>query len=326
LKSLKYIALVLFSFLWLLGCSKDISGWFFERGLVKDDYRYGDLYRMSNLSQFKELKEICPPNSNLKKTSTHLILAGDSFTEKGRIDSSFFASKDYTYVRVDEESSVSIDFAQSNILIIETVERHFRERFGEVWKGVNLEKNINQESDKKSLFDKLLVWELPYSTELHESILFGYDGMQKVREWKANINFNLFNRIDDNVRLNKSEEYLLYYLPSESGISSGFDKISDEGIDILVANVNATYLYYKSLGFENVILSIIPNKTSILGTDLGSYNELLSRVQNHKNLIMPVLNVYEPFKRIDVKSYAKGDSHWSCAGQAEWVALANTFL
>ena len=318
--------MVLFSFLWLLGCSRGISGWLYEKGLVKDDYRYGDLYRMSNLSKFKELKEICPPKSNLKRTNTHLVLAGDSFTEKGRIDSSYFKAKDYTYVRVDEVSSVAIDTAQNNVLIIETVERHFRERFGEVWKGVNLDDEIKESSRNKSLFDKLLDLELPYSTELHEGILFGYDAMQKVREWKANINYTIFNRVDENVRLNKSGEHLLYYLPSVSGISSGFDEIENEEIDVLVANVNATNDYYKSLGFNKVILSIIPNKTSILGTDLGTYNELLMRVQKNKNLKMQVINVYESLQKMGLQSYAKGDTHWSCVGQTEWLLLANELL
>ena len=316
----------MFSFLWLLGCSKDISGWLFEKGLVKDDYRYGDLYRMSNLSEFKELKEICPPKANLKKTSTHLVLAGDSFTEKGRIDSSYFAASDYSYVRVDEVTNIPIDTTQNNVLIIETVERHFRERFRDVWQGVKLEKEFGESLKDESVFDKLLAWELPYSTEFHQGILFGYDAMQRIREWKADVNYKLFNRIDENVRLNKTEEHLLYYLPSEPGISSGFDVIEDEEIDNLVKKVNATYKYYKFLGFDKVILSIIPNKTSILGKDLGTYNELLLRIQRHKGLIMPVINVYDSFEEMGENSYAKGDSHWSCTGQESWLKLTNASL
>ncbi|AWV98945.1 hypothetical protein [Arcticibacterium luteifluviistationis] len=325
MKILKYIVLVLAAFLWLEGCSTGLSTWLFERGLVKDDYRYGDLYRMSNLSKFRELKETCSTRNLKKESGTHLVLAGDSFTEFGRMDSSNFVASKYSYIRVDGNADVQLDTSAFNVLVIETVERHFRERFVDVWDGVNVVSNqiVHSVVEKPSFLNRLINLEMPYSTELHEGVLFGYDCMMTIRDWKAALNYKLFDRVDDNVRLNKTGEHLLYYLPSEPGISSAFDEITKSEIDSLVNYVNATALKYKEQGFDKVILSVIPNKTSILGRDLGNYNQLISRIQNHPNLKTQVLDAYGILNKLGAEGYAKGDTHWNCQGKLAWETELN---
>src|SRR5690606_5609174 len=107
LRIVKYIVLTLFSFLWLAGCSSGIARWMFEKNLIKDDYRYGDLYRMSNLSQFKELREECKMPEVRKVANTHLVLAGDSFTEEGRIESDYLSAAKFSRIRVDGATHVN---------------------------------------------------------------------------------------------------------------------------------------------------------------------------------------------------------------------------
>ncbi|UBM60103.1 hypothetical protein LAG90_05540 [Marinilongibacter aquaticus] len=327
MRIVKYIALFLCSFLWLLGCSNDLSKYLFAHHLVKDDYRYGDLYRMSNLKQFKALKEDCNTLKVQATPHTHLYLAGDSFTEEGRIEGNQFAASDFTRFRVDQVSAFPMDKSQHNILVIETVERHFRERFAEPWKGLRLvdEENKDQipEADSRSLWTKVWDFSLPYNEELHQSILFGYDWTMKVREWKAALNYTLFDRVDEHVKLSKNQAHLLYYLPSEPGISSAFEVIDNEEISNLVRNVNATYSYYKNLGFDEVYLAIIPNKTSILGQDLGEYNRLAERIERAPDIKMPVIDAYQEFMKLGEKAYALGDTHWSCEGQTYWVNAVN---
>lgn len=320
--------MVLAAFLWLEGCSSGLSTWLFEQGLVKDDYRYGDLYRMCNLSKFRELKETCQTPNLEKEANTHLVLAGDSFTEFGRMDSSNFVASKYSYIRVDGKTDIQLDTSDFNVLVIETVERHFRERFVGVWDGVNVvsDKVTHSAEVKPSIFKRIIDLEMPYSTELHEGVLFGYDCMMTVRDWKATLNYKIFGRVDDNVRLNKTGEHLLYYLPSEAGISSAFDNISEEEINGLVAQVNATKQKYNALGFDKVILSIIPNKTSILGRDLGEYNQLISRVQKHPKLQMQVLDAYGLLNDLGADGFAKGDTHWNCIGKLAWETELNREL
>ncbi|MGR3810054.1 hypothetical protein [Jiulongibacter sp. NS-SX5] len=324
MRILKYIALLFFAFFWFLGCSPKAAKWMAENGLVKDDYRYGDLYRMSNLSKFKEEKPVCQNQKPEKQENTHLVLAGDSFTEDGRMAADDFAAKEFTKIRVDQVSYVELDTSDQNILIIETVERHFRERFAEQWNGVSLIEPREMEEDQSFL--ELVNFDMPYSLELHNTVLFGYEMTMKIREWKSWINYQLFDRVDDGVALSKNGEHLLYHLPSKSGISSAFDEISDEEIDALVKHVNETQEYYSSVGFDKVILSVVPNKTSILGTDLGTYNKLVSRIQKHPNLQMPILDSYTEFSKLGAAAYALGDTHWSCEGQYYWLKEANSII
>lgn len=291
-----------------------------EKGLVKDDYRYGDLYRMANLPQFKEMKPDCKNPEPQKMNDIHLVLAGDSFTEDGRMAADDFVAGKFDKIRVDQQSYLELSPENQNVLIIETVERHFRERFSDQWHGISFDK---PEERELSFYERLIHFSMPYSTELHSTVLFGYDFTMRIRECKALMNYTLFNRVDEGVRLNASKEHLLYHLPSKKGISSAFDSISEEEIDELVKNVNATKEYYLSSGFDKVILSIIPNKTSILGKDLGSYNELIKRIQNHPALNTPVIDVYTDFEKMGPGAYALGDTHWSCEGQYLWLEKAN---
>ena len=75
-----------------------------------------------------------------------------------------------------------------------------------------------------------------------------------------------------------------------------------------------------------MILSIIPNKTSILGKDLGNYNNLLARIENNSKLEMPLISVYKEFEKGGSKFYDLGDSHWNCKGAQIWINKVNDKL
>lgn len=326
---MKYVFLILFAFLWYLGFSKDLSKCLFEKNITKDDYRYGDLYRLSNLAQFRVPVDKCV-RSKIKKTpNTSLILLGDSFVEKGRIDSNNFKSENFQRFFIADTIFTKINKSKKNILIIETVERHFRERFIKPYKNLQLTDNqeIKNKISEKNYLKDILAYEVPYNTERHESLLFSSDFFLTFKEWKAWLNWKFFDRIDEKVFLSKNGKHILYYLDAQpSGITSCFDKISDEEINILVQNVNETYNYYKNLGFDEVYLSIIPNKTSILAPDLGKYNHLIERIQQHSAFKIPYLDIFTPIKRSKTLLYDIGDTHWNCQGKQIWIDEVNRKL
>lgn len=324
MKFLKYAALVIFSLLWFVGCSPTVATWLNKNGVIEDDYRYGDLYRFANLQEFRVPVQQCETPQTVKKIPVHLFLSGDSFTEEGRIEAAHFVSDEFTRNFVAEDSYVNLSPNKKNILIIETVERHFRERFDSTYSFVK----VNQVQPKlnNSLWDQLLAWEIPYKTELHESVLFSADFFLTIKEWKATLNQRLFGRIDDNVRLSADGKNLVYGLAVKPGINSSFDEISDDEIKRLVANVNVTYSFYRNKGFDEVYLNIIPNKTSILATDLGEYNHLIERIQLHPDLKMPVIDSYKSLKSGGNKFFDKGDTHWNCEGKQPWVDEVNRKL
>jgi hypothetical protein len=180
---------------------------------------------------------------------------------------------------------------------------------------------------KKNFKDRLINYELPYNAERHESILFSSDFFLTFKEWKAWMNWKLFNRIDEKVILSKDKKNLFYHLDAQpSGVNSCFDKISEEEINLIVENLNKTYQNYKKVGFDEVYLSIIPNKTSILGTDLGEYNHLIERIQRNPELKIPFFDIYTPYHNSKKPLYEKGDSHWNCEGKKIWLNLVNSKL
>lgn len=324
-KIIKYLVLIIFSFLWFLGCSKTVSDYLFDQKILKDDFRYGDLYRLSNLPKFKKPLELCKEVSIKEKVNISLFLAGDSFTEDKRISKKDFVANSYFRGNVADPNEDLPIIATKKVLIIETVERHFRERFTEPWKNWGYEKNQSKKKDLISI-PYLLSQSMPYNEKLHQASLFGFDFFLHIKEWKAMINYSLFNKIDEKVFLSKEKNNILYYLDIEPGLSSSFDNIEEKEIDKLVNNVNLTYKYYKSLGFDEVLLSIIPNKTSILGRDLGNYNNLVLRIENNSKLEMPLISVYKEFEKGGSKFYDLGDSHWNCIGEQIWINKVNKKL
>ena len=165
-----------------------------------------------------------------------------------------------------------------------------------------------------------------YNTERHQAVLFGYDFVLKIRELKAVFNEKVFNRLDPNVAVSPDKQHLLYNLDVKAGINSSFDAISDDEIEKEVANINATYDYYKQQGFDEVVLSIIPNKTSIVAPTMGKYNHLIERIQQHPKLKMPIIDTYTPFSQHPEKYYELGDSHWNCKGKQIWVDGVNALM
>ncbi len=327
---MKYFFLILFSLLWFLGFSGSMAKWLYEKGISQDDYRYGDLYRMSNLAQFKAPLQQCTVPQNLPVGNTSLIIMGDSFTEKERIEKKHFKGlSNYNRYFITDTIKVKLDTSKRNVLIIETVERHFRERLSKPFTNLKVmeHQTVLEKTNERNLKDRLLNYNVPYNTDRHESILFSSDFFLAFKEWKAWLNWRLFNRIDEKVILSKDEKYLFYQLDAQaSGINSCFDQISEEEIKLMVDNLNKTYKHYKKAGFDEVYLSIIPNKTSILGTDLGEYNHLIERIQKDSALKTPFLDIYTPYHNSKKILYEKGDSHWNCEGKQMWLDLVNAKL
>ncbi len=127
---------------------------------------------------------------------------------------------------VAEPSQVNLDKTKKNILIIETVERHFRERFAKPYRNLQPTNNqtIKYKIKEENILKSALEVDVPYNTERHETLLFSSDFFLRFKEWKAYLNWKVFGRIDEKVVLSKDQKYLLYYLDAQpNGITSSFD-------------------------------------------------------------------------------------------------------
>ena len=323
---IKYLAILFFGFLWFLGCSRSSVVYLVDNGIVKDDFRYGDLYRLSNLSAYKMPIEKCNAPFTGKKVAMSLYLAGDSFTEEGRVKPSEYATDSYQRVFVAEPNYNLVLDKGKKILIIETVERHFRERFTNApwndWRTPESKVELKKPPFFEGVYQRILALEVPYYEEMHEAVVFSSRWALKIKELKADFAYKVFNRTDPAVNVVKNE--LVYDLDVEPGISSVYDVVTNDEINRLVKNANATYERYITMGFDEVYLSVIPNKTSLLIKNDTDYNNLIERFESNPNLKMPLISVWNEFSKKNY--YEKGDSHWNCEGQKIWVDKVNERL
>ncbi len=319
---LGHIVLVITAILWFLGCSPQSMRWLSQHGWMADDYRYGDLYRFSNLAQFRSLQTPCrlahPPE---RQGNTHLVLLGDSFTEEGRLDASDLAFEKLTRLHIAAGGQVQLDTHQRTILVLETVERHFQERFLQPYQQLQVNDPGSYQSNPT---ESWLDFRLPYNEERHQAFLFSTELFLRIKEWKAWLTHRILGRVDDHVFLSQDEQHIFYSVDHEPGLTNGFQPISEAQITHYVQSLNETYAQYRRLGFDEVYLSIIPNKSSILGKDTGKYNQLVARIQSHPNLNMPFVDMLTPLEKLKEVGFAKGDTHWTCQGQNEWLQRLNS--
>lgn len=334
-KILKYTILLLAIYLWLQAYSPLV---YKSSRLFPDDYRNGDLYHLSYLPQFKEKLPICNAEQNgQKEVNVNLFVIGDSFTEEQRVSKNDIIASNYTNIHWSKKTDIQLDTTKKNILILETVERTFKEHFSQEVDNFNLGK-INQVISKEKSWKRILKEEIDHTVafifpksesieQRFEASLFSYDFFLKFRELKANLNNIFFDRIEKKVVLSKDKKNIFFSeeaSPTDS--HSAFYPFSDIEKNVLVRNINAARKKYLATGFDEVYLSIIPNKVSILAQDLGNYNHLIERIQLDSNLKTPIIDTYSEFRQNPTKYYLKSDSHWTCEGRDLWLKKVNKIL
>jgi hypothetical protein len=332
IKFIKISVILLAIFLWIQAYSPLV---YKSTGLFPDDYRNGDLYRLSYLPQFKENAIKCSSAPISKKfdqvTRSHLYIIGDSFTEEERVSRKDFPVEKYSYIHWAKQANIQLDTLKRNILILETVERTFKEHFVQEANNFIIGNKVEteivpQSSWKGQLISKIksvISFCFPDKEGIEqrfEHTLFNYDFFLNFRETKAMLNQKLFGRVEKKVVLSKNEDSIFYSEEADStDHHSAFYPLTQSEIDLFVKNINQTKEKYLKAGFDEVYLSIIPNKVSVVSPDLGKYNHLIERIETDKRVQTPLIKTYEDFKKSPQKYYLKSDTHWNCEGRNLWL-------
>lgn len=337
MKFLKYTVLVLGCIIWACGLNPTLLGLVGEYKLITDGYQYGDLYRMANLSAFKDPKKPClayiPPAKKQSAKKVHLYIIGDSFTEEERVSQQDFAVDAYTRVHWSEMLHVKLDTSETNILLLESVERHFRQHL-EAPVSLILPDSATfiQKVVSSKFMNKLDdAFNGKQAQDRFEALLFQNEAFLKVKEWKADFTYHFFHRVNTSVTLVDNDRSVVSYMDTDTPhITSAFSKIRDSELDSLVLNLKLSKDSALKMGFDFVALSIIPNKVSVIHPEYDAYNRLIERVYQHPGLPMPYIDVLADFRKMGAASYLKGDSHWTCEAQSLWLnkvnALINNFV
>lgn len=358
---IKAIILLTVIFIWIQSFSLGIFFLMKEKGIFPDDYRYGDLYRLSYLKKFKGNleKSIEHKFSGHKKPSsaTNLYILGDSFTMEDRVNKDDFDVSQYRQIHWLNFETINLDSTKRNILIIETIERYFKERFSKDVHNIELQqdkittivpspirklpfigKAINYLSTNfpsefqflKNEFNFYKNSKFPSSSDIEKRLeitLFNYDFVLPFRELKASINYEFFDRVEKQIILSKNHEHQFIYQEADSTNNySSFYPVTQFEIDTFIYYVNKTRDYYLKMGFKDIYLSIIPNRVSLLAPELGIYNHLVERIQDSPNLSMQPLDIFHIYQKNPIIYLSKSDTHWSVEGRNEWLKMVNSEL
>ncbi len=301
--------------------------------LQSQKYIYGDLYGLAYLPKFKLQEPIRPRtvpfNKNPSTKIVNLFLVKDSYLGKDFItnDSLFSHLNSYHDTQWGMESvffDLKSDTRNINILLFETVERYFLQRFSDtsvVLKKAMSRKNIIRPSKfLDQIFNKQIEANL-------ENCLFDYAFCNLFKELKATAIYNLFDRLNAKVEISNDKDYLLLTETTDNtSRTSSFYKLSSLEIEQYINTLNAITIKAKSVGFDEVYLSIIPNPVTIVDSGRGTYNNLIPAIQNNPNLKMRVIDIYKPFKKSHLELYSKSDSHWNQDGFYLWLEQFNKQL
>src|SRR5690554_1929986 len=337
MKMLRIAVLIVFGGIWLLGVSdyEKVFPYLYRWGLIEDEYRYGDLFNLSKLPQFKEEMVKCTTPFPLEKKSDcplHLYALGDSFLEPQRIDSSDFIADAFHFVKWDNYLHFNLDTSALNVVLIESIERHLRQHFETPVDHYFVPDSVTYVRKWKDMrwMSRLDDFFRSSRAEDQLSLIISSNRLGiAFKELKSSLNFNLFDRTESGVTVSDDKKHIVYYLDTDTlnyPITSGFAKISDSRIDSVVNAINQTATQLKAMGFDHLIISIIPNKSTILMPDYGTYNHLVERIQSHPDLSTPFVSIINEYRALGEKSFLHSDSHWTCEGRAIWVKKTNELL
>ena len=329
--------IVAFSTIWYLGFTdySSVYPYLYRWGIIEDEYRYGDLFNLSHLPDFKEEMAKCeskPATSKQTSRPIHLYTLGDSFLEPQRVDSSDLIADQYHFMKWGGSMHFQLDTSAVNIVLIESVERHFREHFSvspvhyfiadsadfvEKWERKGWMAEIDNFFSSDRVGDQISL------------LLTGNSIGLKFKELKSSFNYHVFNRHESGVTISDDGRDIVYYLDTDTlnfPQRAGFSNITESKIDSLVNTLNQTKEALLRMGFDHFIFSIIPNKSTIVMPDYGIYNRLIERIESHQDLEVPYVSTIEEFRAMGKNAFLHSDSHWTCDGRLIWLKKANEAL
>jgi hypothetical protein len=332
MKLFKYAVLIFASLIWLSGISPTVFEFLGKHHLMQDGYQFGDLFRLSNLSAFKQRVEPCVPEKPSRHASSkkvHLYIIGDSFTTPERIDPASYAADSIIYHKWDYPFLLDIDTSVTNILLMECVERHFRQKFDTPQPNfVQYSATNSPATQHKPFIQKLESFFDSKAVEGRlDMLLFQNDLIMYAKQWKADFNYYVFDRVTQDARLVNQDRDMVYMLDVDTpSKTSSFSTLDDAEVDAIVMNLEKSQILAKQAGFDHVILSIIPNKVSVVAPDYGPYNHLIERIYASPSLTVPNIDVFQDFKKMGTASYLKSDTHWTCEAEYLWLAKTNLLI
>ena len=309
-------------------------------------YQYldGDLVSMSYLNSIK-MFNVPNPRTGFKHPAyngirnTELYLDGDSHTwHLG--DSDFAGLSSFHYFERIHGYTYHLDTTKRNILVIEISERYLQDYFSgprmfdEFFDSLTHGKTTAQVQPLNyaperyaSVFPTFKPGDLfnKYINQNLQSNLFDYNFIRPAFEYKAALNYYVFNRASGDVVISNDRKFLFYRESvSKEDRGSSYYPVSEADARHVVDVLNQVYDHYRDAGFSEIYISLIPNSATIVQPE--GYNNLIPMVQNDARLKMKVIDIYTAFKNSNEANFLPGDTHWSFRGKQLWLDMVNERL
>ena len=150
---IRYVALLVSGIIFVISLSPALQRKIASKGLIPDQYRFGDLYNTSNLRKFKELDynekaTLLPADKPaVKSKNIDLYTIGDSFTP---MDTSFYSGRKNFHIWLGAYvDTVKLDPSKKSILVIEVIERTIQERLRSGYQALYFDRGFQIEGKMK---------------------------------------------------------------------------------------------------------------------------------------------------------------------------------
>lgn len=307
-------------------------------GLVPNQYRFGDLYNISNLEKFKEvnleantaLTENDKPSKRF--TNVDLYTIGDSFTT---MDTSFYAGDDNFHIWLGMNvDTVKLNPEKHSLLVIEVIERTIQERLKGEYRKLYIDKGFQVSGAYASQAlihkpaPKSIWWEKFHDgiDQRLEFLLFNFDLFLKIKELKSEIMLSWFNRTHQGALISSNHDHLFYDIEASlKSPLSPFQTLSSADIQSVVTNMNLIRAHYVNLGFKEVYFCFVPNKVTVCEPDRALHNNQIERIETHPALVTPILSIHREVRK-HPDWFHKGDGHWNASGKRLWLGTVNDLV
>lgn len=316
----------------------------------RDNDKWWGTYQMKNgdlisLSYLDFVAKFNPPNEPIPlrrprydgPKNTVLYLHGDSYTYH-LPDSAFAGLAEFHLIDRNHGANYHLDSTKRNILVLEVSERYARGYFGslqifnELCDSLVKKKTIafcnhTPAMHYASLIPGFEINDLfnKYINQNLQCNLFNYNFIFPMFEYKAALNYYVFNRASGDVEISKDRNFLfLKETVSLTFGGSSYYPLTPADIEWMVDKLNTIYDHYKASGFDEVYFSIIPNSATIMQPQ--GYNNLIPSIHENPRLRMKIIDAYSAFRQAPEVLYRPGDTHWNNKGRQLWVDLVNEQL
>lgn len=306
-----------------------------------DKYRFGDLYGISYLSDFRIEKDThllaLPALKDSVFRDYDLTILGDSYLYSSfQVQAAYFNRVNSVQLYRWSDSQQHLIPAKSNkkqVLLIECVERNMWDRMNLA--DARLRLDVHQEkmlpiakTNKQILIDQLDQFDAGVRKAIYhptlesnlDFVLFNVGFLGWIKEIKADFTWKVLGRTNPDVQVSQDGKFL--YLsetihPNKRG--SSFRPIEQKEIDLMVGHLQEIESYYLSHGYDQVIFSLIPNPVAVLETEAKATNLAIQKIVQHPQLKVKIVDPSWSLKQQASLNFYPSDSHWNLRGAQIWL-------